>query len=164
MEAAGSSKTFVLSRKFHSVTSQKTLVLAFILVLGWVFVLSRKFHSVTSQKVLVLVLFFFSSWGVWDWVHSVRRPLIGLLYQPRIIDDDECGAVGGISIGRGSRSTRRKPAPVPLCIPQIPHDLSWARTRAAAMGSMRLTAWAMARPSRHVKLNYFLYRYKIICF
>jgi hypothetical protein len=29
----------------------------------------------------------------------VRRPLIGLLYQPRIIDDD-CGAIGGMRIGR----------------------------------------------------------------
>jgi hypothetical protein len=54
----------------------------------------------------------------------VRRPLIGLLYQPRMFDDDdECGAVGGMRIGRGNRSTRRKPAPVPLCPPQIPHDL-----------------------------------------
>jgi hypothetical protein len=62
-----------------------------------------------------------------------------------MIDDDECGAVGGLRIGRRNRSTRRKPAPVPLCPPQIPHDLTWARTRAAAMGSRRLTAWAMAR-------------------
>jgi hypothetical protein len=57
----------------------------------------------------------------WDWVHSVRRPLIGLLYQLRMIDDDECGAVGGMRICRGNRSTWRKPAPVPLCPPQIPH-------------------------------------------
>jgi hypothetical protein len=46
--------------------------------------------------------------------------------------------------GRGNQSTRRKPAPVPLCSPQIPHNLSWARTRAVAVGSWRLTAWAMA--------------------
>jgi hypothetical protein len=26
-------------------------------------------------------------------------------------------------IGSGNRSTRRKPAPMPLCRPQIPHDL-----------------------------------------
>jgi hypothetical protein len=43
----------------------------------------------------------------WDWVHLVRRPLTGLLYQPRMIDD-ECGAVGGMRIGKGNRSTRRK--------------------------------------------------------
>jgi hypothetical protein len=63
---------------------------------------------------------------------------VGLLYQPRMIDDDY-GAVGGMRIGRGNRSTRRKPAPVPHCPPQI-HDLTWDRTRAAAVGSQRLTA------------------------
>jgi hypothetical protein len=36
-------------------------------------------------------------------VHLVRRPLIGLLYQSREIDD-ECGTVGGIKIGRRNRS------------------------------------------------------------
>jgi hypothetical protein len=46
----------------------------------------------------------------------------GLLYQPRMIDD-ECGAVGGIRIGRGNLSSQRKPAPVPLYRPQIPYDL-----------------------------------------
>jgi hypothetical protein len=48
-------------------------------------------------------------------------------------------------IGRGNRSTRRKPAPVPLCPPQTPH-VARTRTRAAAVGSQRLTAWAAARP------------------
>jgi hypothetical protein len=70
---------------------------------------------------------------------------VGLLYQPRMIDD--YGTVGGMRIGRGNRSTRRKPAPVPLCPPQIPHYLIWDRTRAAAVGSQRLTDWAMARPN-----------------
>jgi hypothetical protein len=54
--------------------------------------------------------------------------------------DGDYGAVGGMRIGRGNRSTRRKPAPVPLCPPQIPHDLTWDRTRAAAVGNQRLTA------------------------
>jgi hypothetical protein len=31
-----------------------------------------------------------------------------------MIYDDECGAVGGMRIGRGNRNTRRKPYPVPL--------------------------------------------------
>jgi hypothetical protein len=34
--------------------------------------------------------------------------------------DDECGAVGGMRIARGNRSTRRKPAPVPLVPPKNP--------------------------------------------
>jgi hypothetical protein len=43
-----------------------------------------------------------------------------------------------------TRSTRRKPAPVPLCPPQTPHAARM-RTQAAAVGSQRLTAWATAR-------------------
>jgi hypothetical protein len=39
-----------------------------------------------------------------------------------MIDDDDYGAVGGMRIGRGNQSTRRKPTPVPLCPPQIPHN------------------------------------------
>jgi hypothetical protein len=81
----------------------------------------------------------------WVWVHLVLRPLFGLLYQPRMIDD-ECGLVDGMRIGRGNISAWRKFAPVPLCPLQIPQNLTRARTRAAAMGSRRLTAWAMARP------------------
>jgi hypothetical protein len=54
-------------------------------------------------------------------------------------DYDE-GEFGGMNIGRGNRSTRRKPAPAPLCPPQIPLDQTRARTRAAAVGSQRLTA------------------------
>jgi hypothetical protein len=46
----------------------------------------------------------------------------GLLYQPRMIGGGDYGENGGIKIGRGNRSTRRKPAPVLLCPPQIPHD------------------------------------------
>jgi hypothetical protein len=66
----------------------------------------------------------------WDWVHLVLRPLFDLLYQPQIIDDDdECGAVCGMRIGRGNQSTWRKPSTVPLRPPQIPHDLSRSRTR-----------------------------------
>jgi hypothetical protein len=39
-----------------------------------------------------------------------------------------------------------KPVPVPLCLPQIPHGLTRARTRASAVRGQRLTTWAMARP------------------
>jgi hypothetical protein len=70
----------------------------------------------------------------------------GLLYQPQMTDDGDCGATAGMKIGRGNRSTWRKPALMPLRPPQIPHDLTRARTRAAAVGSQQLTAWAMTRP------------------
>jgi hypothetical protein len=47
-----------------------------------------------------------------------------------MIDDDECGAVGGMTIGKGNRSTWGKSEPVPLCPPQTPHDLTWDGTQA----------------------------------
>jgi hypothetical protein len=86
----------------------------------------------------------------WDWVHLVLRPLFDLLYQPLITDDNECGAVGGMRIGWGNRSTRWQPVPVPLCPPQNPYGLTWGRTRAAVVGSRRQTAWAVARPTLSV--------------
>jgi hypothetical protein len=65
----------------------------------------------------------------------------GLLCQARDYDDGEIGEM----IGRGNPSTRRKPTPVPLCPPQTPHAAR-TRTRAAEVGSQRLTALAKARP------------------
>jgi hypothetical protein len=52
--------------------------------------------------------------------------------------DYDNGEFGGM-IGRGNRSTRRKPAPVPLYPPQTPHAVR-TRTRDAVVGSQRLTA------------------------
>jgi hypothetical protein len=55
--------------------------------------------------------------------------------------DYDDGEFGGIKIGKGTRSTRRKPAPAPLCPPQIPLDQTRVWTRAAAVWSQQLTAW-----------------------
>jgi hypothetical protein len=66
-------------------------------------------------------------------------PTSGLLYQPQMIDDGDCGATGVIKIGWVNRNTQTNPDP------QIPHDLTRVRPRAAAVGSQRLTAWAVAR-------------------
>jgi hypothetical protein len=63
---------------------------------------------------------------------ATNRPIVP---APDGYDD---GEVGGM-IGRGNRSTQRKPAPVPLFPPQTPHAAR-KRTRAAAVGSQRLTA------------------------
>jgi hypothetical protein len=53
-------------------------------------------------------IYFFVSWdGVW----------LGLLCSLRLIDDDE-----GIFEKKKNQITRRKPAPVPLCLPRISHD------------------------------------------
>jgi hypothetical protein len=55
-----------------------------------------------------------------------------------MIDDGGREAFGGMRIDEGNRNTRRNPALVPLCSPQIPHDLTWDLTRAAAVGNRRL--------------------------
>jgi hypothetical protein len=59
------------------------------------------------------------------------------LIVPAPADYDD-GEIGGM-IGRGNRNTRRKPAPMPLCPPQVSHAAR-TRTPAAAVGSRRLTA------------------------
>jgi hypothetical protein len=51
-----------------------------------------------------------------------------------MIDGDYFGAIGGMNIWQGKRSTRRKPAPVPHC-PQVTYDLIRTRTQTAAVGS-----------------------------
>jgi hypothetical protein len=64
----------------------------------------------------VNIVVFFKLPG-WDFLGTAATT--GLLYQPRMIDDGDCGEICGIKIGKGNRSTRRKPAPAPLCPPQI---------------------------------------------
>jgi hypothetical protein len=64
------------------------------------------------------------------------------------------GEFGGM-IGKGNLSTRRNPAPVLLCSPQTPYTLR-TRTRAAAVGSQRLTALATARPRASVSSFIFI--------
>jgi hypothetical protein len=54
------------------------------------------------------------------------------------VDDDEGGRVGGMRVDKANQCTWRKPAPLPLFPPQIPHDLTWDRSRAAAVRSRRL--------------------------
>jgi hypothetical protein len=54
---------------------------------------------------------------------ATNRPIVP---APGDYDDEEIGGM----IGRGTRNTRRKPAPVPLCPPQTPHAAR-TRTRAA---------------------------------
>jgi hypothetical protein len=90
---------------------------------------ARKCYSSESESESE---FFFSEVGLSPLSTTATS---GLLYQPQMIDEGDCGAIGGMKIGRGNRSTRRKPAPATLCPQQIPHDQTRARTRASAVGS-----------------------------
>jgi hypothetical protein len=76
---------------------------------------------------------------------STRHYYCPIVPVPGDCEDGEL--LGGMKICRGNRSTLRKPAPAPLCPPQIPLDQTRDRTRAAAVESQRLTASAMARPT-----------------
>jgi hypothetical protein len=80
---------------------------------------------------------------------------------------DEYGAVDGVRFSGRDQSTRRAPSTVPLCPPQIPHDLNWDRTRAAEVGSRLLTAWAMSRPKHVIShvgcVEISSYRVELIC-
>jgi hypothetical protein len=67
------------------------------------------------------------------------------LHQPQVIDDGDCGAISGMKIDRGNKSTRRKSAPAPLCPPQVSHGQTRTRTRTVEVGSQRLTA-SVLRP------------------
>jgi hypothetical protein len=78
--------------------------------------------------------YFFIFLMAWGWDYLVVGHCFRLLYQLQTIDD-ECGAVGGMRIGRWNRSCWRKPTPVPLFPPQIQYNLTRARTRAATMES-----------------------------
>jgi hypothetical protein len=92
-----------------------------------------------------LAAFFLNSglWGYWLCGHS--WPIV-----PASGDDseDDCGEIGGKKIGR-----QRKPkfsektySSTTFVYHKIPHDQTRVWTRATAVGSRRLTAWAMARP------------------
>jgi hypothetical protein len=63
---------------------------------------------------------------------ATNRPIL-----PAAGDYDDGGTRG--MIGRGNRSTGRKPYSVPLCPPQTPHAAQ-TRTGATAVESQRLTA------------------------
>jgi hypothetical protein len=67
---------------------------------------------------------------------ATDRPLVP---APVNYDKREIGEMNG----RGNWSSRRKPAPVPLCPPQPPHAAR-TQTRVAVVGSQGLTAWATA--------------------
>jgi hypothetical protein len=65
--------------------------------------------------------------GAYEWEGGVQLGPLGTAATNRPIvpapGDYDDGEIGGM-IGRGNRSTQRKPAPMPLTPPQISHDLT----------------------------------------
>jgi hypothetical protein len=92
---------------------------------------------------ITLIFFLNSHSGRWSpsWVHSARRPLNGLLYLPRVIMIME-------NLVEWRLAVETEVLPQRHFVHHKSH-LTPTRvwTRAAAVGSQRLTAWAMARPN-----------------
>jgi hypothetical protein len=103
----------------------------------------RLFISATVHKYILFYFLIFIVGG------GVQLGRLGTAVTNRPIvptsGDYDYGEIGGMMIDKGKRSTRRKTAPVPHYPPQTPHAAR-TRTRAAAVGSQRLTAWATALP------------------
>jgi hypothetical protein len=55
--------------------------------------LRGKIHAWMSSYLFFLI----SEVGLW-----VLRPLTGLMYQPRMIGDGDCGEIGGMKMGKGN--------------------------------------------------------------
>jgi hypothetical protein len=75
----------------------------------------------------------------WSKLHLISRLLVELLSDP-----DEYATICRTNIVGRKRRTMWKLAPVLFHPPKIPHNLNTDRTRAAAVGSLRTTAWPMA--------------------
>jgi hypothetical protein len=78
---------------------------------------------------------------------ATNRPIVP---APGDYDYEEIGGM----IRRENESARRKPVPGQLCPPQTTYAAR-TRTRAAVVGSQRLTTWATARPGRILAVNQF---------
>jgi hypothetical protein len=77
---------------------------------------------------------------------ATNRPIV-----PAPSDYDD-GEIGGMMIGRGNRSTRRKAASVPLCLPQTPYALPGREpgkpvtnrlSYGTAMSQVKISAWRL---------------------
>jgi hypothetical protein len=124
-------------RAFHFQTSNKNSILR----------AATTKLSVLPTKWGTIHHSFFCFLGVeWNWAHFTEASKWPIVPAP-----DRRRWVWGSRwmFGRGNWRTSRKPVSVPLCPPQILHDLNRARTRAAAVGSRRLTSWATAQLLRY---------------
>jgi hypothetical protein len=66
-------------------------------------------NSLSSWSVVNNLVYSFFSFLVWMRLSAFGTSATsGLLYQPQMLHDDEYAEVGGMKIGRGNRSTRKK--------------------------------------------------------
>jgi hypothetical protein len=130
--------------KFHPFPSQYNDVTSMLILSPWTprYPICRLITHYKSVRSLVSLV----SWGRVRLSPLVKSTTVSPTVPTRMIHDGDCRATGGMKIDRGNRRTRRKPVPMQLRSPQIPHDPTRARTRAAVVGSRYLTTWVIARP------------------
>jgi hypothetical protein len=112
----------------------------FLLNLQWTFIACWWFVDVQAKKQRI------------PWKRKIRNTLYVffklVIYwhsQYRDCGSDvrkikEWGAVGEMRIGSGNWSTLRKSAPMPLCPPQTPHDVTWEDWHVNS-NDRRVTKW-----------------------
>jgi hypothetical protein len=100
----------------------------------------------TNRLSYGAVFFLFGLWGYWHCGHSC--PIV-----PASGDsEDDFGKADGMYWQRKPKFSDKTCPSVTFVHHKITHD----QTRAAAVGSRRLTAWAMARPCWYVVRNFSL--------
>jgi hypothetical protein len=76
-----------------------------------------------------------------------------VVYQPQMVGEGDYGAIGGMKIGRGNRSTRKNPALVSFCPPQIPHYFILDRTLVAANNRLSYGTTTMQRLTNQLRIE-----------
>jgi hypothetical protein len=109
----------------------------------------RRFFLSFSNSSLSPCQFFFILDVGWDLSPLGTSATTGLLYQPRMMDDDECGAVGGMS-DREDRSTRRKTCPSAALSTTNP---TWPDTGSNPGRSPRKQSSNRLSYLRHIRIN-----------
>jgi hypothetical protein len=77
---------------------------------------------------------------IYEYIRYLKTLSVSRLYSADDRMTNEYGKCGSTRSGWRNRSTRKQPAAMPPCPPQIPHNLTWDQTQADAVGSKRLTA------------------------
>jgi hypothetical protein len=61
-------------------------------------------HQTTRHRipdiVIIIIYYYYYWWGGTKFLGTVAT--YGLLYKPQMIDEGDCGAIGGMKIGRGN--------------------------------------------------------------